>query len=91
MGKNDDRKHVHDLAVFALKVLKILDNQDDWNDSQMIEIGTLAEKMRFGTYDKWSRTPRGTEFKDSWYGAGCTNEVVELPPQPGDHIERDLH
>lgn len=91
MGKNDDRKHVHDLAVFALKALKILDDVDGFNGDESAKISDLAVKMGFATRLGWNLTKHGREFKDSWYGAGCTNEGTELPPQPGDHIERDLH
>lgn len=89
MGKNDERKHVHDLAVFALKVLVELEGCCP-NDVKIAYIEEQATHMGLGM-PFYRRTERGKQFEDSWYGPRCVNKGTELPPQPGDHIERDLH
>lgn len=94
MGKNDDRKHVHDLAVFALKVLKVLEEHKEWSRRTPMAIASLAFEQGLadcGPADgtgHFVRLERGKEFKDTWYGSSSEDEEA---PRVGDHIERDLH
>lgn len=90
MGKNDDRKHVHDLAVFALKVLKVLEEGAPGQEA-VRTIAKLAHEWRFAISDSpgyyFQRTPRGRHFKDTWYGSSSDHEEA---PRVGDHVERDF-
>lgn len=94
MGKNDDRKHVHDLAVFALKVLEVLEQHDVWDFATAKRMADRACASGFadrGASDgsrNFHRTNRGRGFKDTWYGSSSNDEEA---PRVGDHVERDLY
>lgn len=90
MGKNDDRKHVHDLAVFALKVLRMLEENEDWDADMLEEMSSEAVRMEFaqGSPIVFCRRERGRRFKDTWYGPSSEGEEAH---RVGDHVERDFH
>jgi hypothetical protein len=91
MGKNDDRKHVHDLAVFALNVLSTLEYDGHTDPGATVtQISDLAHRMGFARtrFIEFKRTDAGRTFADTWYGPSSEDEEA---PRVGDHIERDLH